>query len=172
MSYGNAGVGTAAQTAADRMYVESKFRVEAQLKGAAGWFFWIAALSLINSVIMLFGGKWHFIIGLGVTTFFDAVAVHLGSSVANIAVFVINLFILTIPVMFGVFARKGHKVAFIVGMVLYALDGVLLVIFQDWLSAAFHVYVLFMLYRGIGAIGMLEQIRQESLASTPAPINP
>jgi thiosulfate reductase/polysulfide reductase chain A len=42
--------------------------VEQRLKGAASWFYWIAALSLINSIIVMAGGNWHFIIGMGVTT--------------------------------------------------------------------------------------------------------
>jgi Na+/melibiose symporter-like transporter len=152
--------------------LEHKVRIEAQLKTAAGWFFAIAGFSLINSVLILFGSTWHFLLGLGVTTFFDAVAHHLDNSVANIAVFVINVFILAVPLLFGVFARQGHKWAFIVGMVLYALDGVLLLLFQEWLSAGFHVYALFMIYRGVTAIGMLQQIREATLASSPAPIEP
>ena len=173
--YGQAGVGLSPQSSGpgnNQALIEEKLKVEAEVKGAAGWFFWIAGLSLINSIIILFGGQWHFIIGLGVTTFFDAVAVHLANSVANIAVFVVNLFILTIPVVFGVFARKGYKWAFIVGMLLYGLDGGLLLLFRDWLGAGFHVYALFMIYRGISAVSMLQQLRQDTLALTPTPIEP
>ena len=33
----------------------------------ANWFFWIAGLSLVNSLIILFSGEWSFIVGLGAT---------------------------------------------------------------------------------------------------------
>lgn len=173
---GNAGLklDAPAVSANDQIHslVEQRYKIESQIRSASSWFFAIAALSLVNSVVTVFGGNWHFIIGLGITTFFDALALHLGNSVANIAVFVVNIFILCIPLLFGIFARKGHKWAFIVGMVLYALDGLILLLFKDWLGVGFHLYALFMIYRGVTAIGMLEQIRQAMLASTPAPIQP
>lgn len=170
----SAGVAVAPSpiTAVDQAIVEQRLRCESQLKSAAGWFFTIAVLSFVNSIILAFGGTWHFIIGLGITTFFDAVALGLKSSVANIAVFIINTFILAIPVTFGVFGRKGHKWAFIVGMILYALDGLILIAFQDWLGVAFHAYALFMIYKGVAAANELKQMQQQILATTPVPIQP
>ena len=39
----------------------------AQLKSGASWFYWIAGLSLINSIAAVSGGSWRFILGLGIT---------------------------------------------------------------------------------------------------------
>src|SRR5262245_38242766 len=39
----------------------------AQQRSGAQWFYWIAALSLVNSVLAIAGQDWRFIIGLGIT---------------------------------------------------------------------------------------------------------
>lgn len=43
-------------------------RVELQKRAnsGAGWFFWIAGLSVVNSAISLLGGGWSFVLGLGI----------------------------------------------------------------------------------------------------------
>ena len=45
----------------------------AQAKGGANWFYWVAALSLINSAAFVFGAGVHFLAGLGLTEIADAV---------------------------------------------------------------------------------------------------
>ncbi|HTC93295.1 MAG TPA: hypothetical protein VK699_07580 [Terriglobales bacterium] len=117
----------------------------------ASWFFWIAALSIVNSIISMSGGGWHFIVGMGITQVVDGIGSLTGSSGTAIA-FVINLFIAGIVALFGVFARKGQKWAFLVGMILYALDGVLLLVASDFLSVAFHAYALFSIFRGFKSL--------------------
>lgn len=125
--------------------------VSPQVVAGASWFFWIAALSLVNSFITMSGSNWHFILGMGVTLVMDVIGAHTGS-VGTVVAFVVNLVIAGIVVLFGVFARKGQKWAFLVGMVLYTCDGVLLLVFRDFLSAAFHVYALFCIFRGFKAL--------------------
>ena len=44
--------------------IEEKLRLENQFKSGAGWFFIIAGLSIVNSIIILSGGSWSFIVGL------------------------------------------------------------------------------------------------------------
>jgi len=122
----------------------------AVIRGAS-WFFWIAALSVVNSIISMTGGSWHFIIGMGITRVVDGIGSVIGSS-GTVVAFVLNLFIAGIVVLFGVFARKGQKWAFLVGMVLYALDGVLLLFAADFFSAAFHAYALFSIFRGFKSL--------------------
>ncbi|HTR67977.1 MAG TPA: hypothetical protein VMH85_19500 [Terriglobales bacterium] len=142
-------------------------RAEQIVKTGAGWFIWIAGLSLINSLITAFDGNFHFIFGLGITTIVDAVARNAGRGAA-IPGLVIDLFVAGVFAVFWHFGRKGGKWAFIVGMALYALDGVLLLLFRDFLGAAFHVYALFMLYRGLAGTSMLEKCRRAELFSGAA----
>ncbi|HYG98331.1 MAG TPA: hypothetical protein VD837_04315 [Terriglobales bacterium] len=146
--------------------VQEKLRLEAKLKNGAGWFFWIAGLSMINTVIVLFGSSWHFIFGLGITDIVGAIASNLGG-IGQAAAVVVNAFIAGVLVLFGVFARKGARWAFIVGMVAYGLDGVLIGLFRDFLGLAFHAFALYGIYKGMAAISPLQAIKKSELAVTP-----
>ena len=123
---------------------------EAQLKSGASWFYWIAGLSLINSIIALTGADWGFILGLGITQVFDAIG-HEFAGVGKIIALVLDLIAIGLFVLFGVFANKGRSWAFIVGMILYALDSVLALLTQEWLPLGFHGFALFCLFRGFSA---------------------
>lgn len=117
----------------------------AQVKSGASWFYWIAALSLVNSIVAFTGSDWRFIIGLGVTQIIDALGHEGGGKFVALA---LDLMAAGVLVLFGVFGSKGHLWAFIVGMVLFALDGVIFLLVQDWIGVAFHAFVLYCLFRG------------------------
>ncbi len=53
----------------------------------------------------------------------------------------------------GFCAAERRKWAFGVGMLLYAVDGALLVAVGDYFSAAFHAGILFAIFRGFTALG-------------------
>jgi GYF domain 2 len=122
----------------------------AQLKSGASWFYWIAALSLVNSIAALTGTGWRFLLGLGITQIIDAFGTRLGGS-AKAVVLVLDLAVAGVFVLFGVFASKAHIRAFIVGMTLFGLDGLLMVLLQDWWGVGFHVFALYCLFRGLSA---------------------
>lgn len=132
----------------------------------AAWFFWIAALSFINALVVVFQGQWSFLVGLGITQlisgFASGLSTDLGVGVTIVA-FALNLIVLLICVGFGLFARKGHTWAFIVGMILYALDGLIFLLVSDWLSVGFHAFVLYSLYRGLDASRRLDQLKAEGV---------
>jgi hypothetical protein len=122
----------------------------ARVRVSARWFYWIAGLSLINSAVVIFGGSFHFVVGLGITSVVDALAKQAGSA-GVVLDLIINGCIAGLFILFGSFASKTQKWAFLVGMSLYALDGLLLLTARDILSAAFHAYALYSLYRGLAA---------------------
>jgi hypothetical protein len=122
----------------------------AQIKSNAAWFHWIAGLSLINSIAAFSGGSWRFFIGLGVTQLLDDFGRSLQGGGKLIVLF-LDLAAAALFVAFGVFAQKGHQWAFIVGMVLFLLDGLVFLLVQDWLGVGFHVFVLYCLFRGLMA---------------------
>jgi hypothetical protein len=122
----------------------------AQLKSGASWFYWIAGLSLINSIVALTGSDWRFILGLGVTQVLDAFGAGFGGG-AKVVTFILDLLVAGLLILFGVFGYKRHLWAFIVGMVLFALDGLIFLFAGDWLGVAFHAFVLFCLFRGMQA---------------------
>ncbi len=139
------------------------------LRNGAGWFYWIAALSLINSVLVTAGSDRSFIIGLGVTQVADAILGSFGT-VGKIVAFAFDLVVAGLFVLLGWLANKRHGWAFGVGIAVYGLDGVLYLLVSDWLSVAFHVFVVFSLFAGLSAHKRLARI--EADAAGPAPLAP
>ena len=117
--------------------IEQKLRAEQLVKSGAGWFLAIAGLSIVNSALTLSGAHFSFIFGLGITQVVDAVGQQGGSTGSALSL-VVNAFIAGVFVLFWNFARKGEKWAFVVGMGLYLMDGLILIPFKDYLSVAFH----------------------------------
>ena len=89
-------------------------------------------------------------VGLGVTSVVDAIAKRVGSA-GSVLDIIINGFVAGVFALLGTFAVKAQKWAFVVGMTLYALDGLLLLRLRDFLSVGFHAYALFAIYRGYTA---------------------
>ena len=127
---------------------------EGQLKGGASWFYWIAGLSLVNSIAAFTGGDWRFILGLGITRMIDGFGQSLEGG-GKMVVLVLDVLAAGLFILFGVLAHKRHTWAFVVGMVLFALDGLIALIVQDWLGLGFHAFVLFCLFRGFQACQVL-----------------
>ena len=130
-----------------------------QFNSSSSWFFWIAGLSVINSLIAVFGGDLRFVFGLGVTSVADALSSQSGSAGRTVS-FVFTALMAGLFVIFGVLARKFFHWAFVVGMVVYALDGLLLLYAQDFLSFAVHGFVLFLLSKGLSASKKLSELKR------------
>jgi len=144
-----ASAGTAPATVNNAAMV-AKATALARVRVSARWFYWIAGLSLINSAVVIFGGSFHFVVGLGITSVVDALTKQAGSA-GIVLDLIINGFVAALFVLFGSCASKAQKWAFLVGLGLYAMDGLLLLIGRDILSVAFHAYALFCIYRGLAA---------------------
>jgi hypothetical protein len=148
--------------------LERKLRYQNRLRSGANWFYWIAALSVINSVLMLTEASISFIFGLTATQIIDALAVFLAEDMQLEAVntlrivgWVLNLLIVGVYALFGVFANRRKKWAFIAGMALYILDALAALFIwgqPDLLSFAFHLIVIWGLIGGLRAAGKLDQI--------------
>jgi hypothetical protein len=136
------------------MLTVDRQQIVARLKSGGSWFYWIAALSLINSIAALTGSGWGFIVGLGVTRIVDDFAGGFSGN-GRVLAFALNVIVAGVFVLFGVFANKGRLWAFVVGMALYALDGALFALIGDWLAAGFHLFVLFCLWGGFRAARQL-----------------
>ena len=119
--------------------------LERQRRNGANWFYWIAALSLINAGIAFAGQQWRFILGLGATQIVQALA-QSGSSGTKAGL--VGVALIVIFATLGQRAAQGAGWAFVLGMVLYALDGTIFVLIQDWPSAGFHAFAIAMIARG------------------------
>ena len=158
-----------AEAFAGRPQTKVPLSAPARLKSGARWFYWVAGLSLANTAAPFTGSHVHFVMGLGITRIVDLVAYRAGAA-ATLPALVIDVMIAAALVAIGVWSSRCNQFAFGIGMLLYAADGVLLVLAHDYLSVAFHVLALFYMYRGFVAGQHLRGLAELGKVRTPAAI--
>jgi hypothetical protein len=133
-------------------------------KNGAAWFYWIAALTMINSVIMLTGGQWNFSLGLTFTFFADAiatVAVQQGNPEwIKFAVFGFDLVVICLVALCGWLAQKRILPVFAIGMFLYLLDTPLAIL-TGFLGVGIHLFALWGMWNGFSAYRQLNAMEQQ-----------
>ena len=146
-------------------------------KSGANWFYWIAGLTIVTSIIAFAGGGIRFLISLGITQLIDGVAEAIstegGGPAAKVVALVVSLLISAVFIIFGYLANQKMLWAYIAGMVLFVLDGVLSLMVQDWIGVVAHGVVLFFLFRGFQAgreLVSLEKVMAESAPQTEAAV--
>ena len=135
--------------------VERDPLVQRQVRRGASWFYWIAGLSLFNSISALCGWSIGFYLGLGITQWIDGLLGQAGGAATAIAL-TLDLVAVGLLVLFGIFANKYHAWAFIIGMVLLALDTVVvgisaLLIPSEWIGVGLHVWALISIFTAFKA---------------------
>lgn len=138
---------------------DPRLPVIARMSRGAGWFLTIAILSGVNSLLQVLDAKVRFIFGLGITQVVDAIGQESGHNGMLPTIAVDGVFIVML-ILCSKWAKAGSQGAFLGGMIAYALDGVLLLLFRVWLDAAVHAYALWMIWQGYTAARELAQIRQ------------
>jgi hypothetical protein len=142
--------------------MQTRLKAEHQLRSGTNWFWWIAGLSIVNSLIILSGSNWNFVVGLGMTQIVDGVAQALAEefvdvgTIVKVAGLLIDIAIAGLFVLLGFLARKHFAWAFIIGMVLYGLDSLIFLLVQSWLNVGFHAFALFGIYSGLKALKTLK----------------
>jgi hypothetical protein len=132
----------------------------------ANWFYWVAALSLVNTIIAHSGGDRHFIVGLSFTAIVDAIAQEVGkqepdtATIATAIAIGFSCFVTLVAVLFGWLSRKRWLAMFGVGMAIYVLDGLLYLLLGDILSAGFHGYALWSMASGFRAYRKLSKLEE------------
>lgn len=114
------------------------------VQSAARWFWWIAGLSLVNAVLFYSGSEVNFVVGLGMTTlasmlFADNLPVALGLAGLTIGFYVLM----------GWQAQRPRLWAFYLGVLVYALDALIYMKIEDWMSVGFHGLAIFFIAKGI-----------------------
>ena len=147
----------------------------ARIKRGANWFYWIAGLSVINSVAFAAGAHFHFLAGLGVTEVADAIVdvfVNQGAPSAFRALSIVFDLIAVIGfALCGFFANKFSRTAFIVGIGFYFLDAIIVLLLGDFFMLAFHAFALYSLIRGFLATRELKAFQRATVqvAGPPPP---
>ncbi len=152
--------------------IKRKMVYESKTKNGLSWFYVIAGMSLLNTVIYRFGGGLTFVVGLAATQFVDgftrALANEFGGSTGlQIVGFAIDVIIAGVFVAAGYMGRKGFRWVVVIGMGLYLLDALLFVVFSEWLAVIFHAYALYGLYQGLAALNALRQLEASGPALPP-----
>jgi len=151
-------------------------RADMVFRSSSRWFFWIAGLSMLNSIIFRMDGQITFVGSLGVTQIIDFMSrIYIEEGLfenANMVSGISMLFILLFSGLYlvlGLLTRKKKKWAFYIGTILYLIDGLILVLIQDYINAAFHGYILFSLIRGWKALYDLSKVKGLSDFDPPPP---
>jgi len=154
--------------------IEEQLTNENNLKSGANWFYWVAGLSLINTIMIFAGAKWGFAIGLAITQIIDVVAYGFAhtyvTSVPLYLAFLADMVIAGIFVYIGYMARQKKEYAFIAGMALYAVDGSFYFSAVDILGLGVHAVALFFMYRGYQALTKMNKSRAGGTGPMPGGI--
>jgi len=154
------------------MYEMEHTDLASRYKSGANWFYWIAGLTIVTSIISFGGGNWRFLISLGTTQVIDGLAdafsVELGAAPKVIAL-VLDLILTAVFVVFGVLANKKFLWAYILGMAVFVFDGVVSLLVQDWIGVIAHVVVVIFMVPGFMAGRKLVEIEQAMAQSQAAP---
>lgn len=146
---------------------------EAQLKSGANWFYWIAGLSLVNSLAFIFQANFAFLAGLGITQLFEAVvllSIENGAPASlNVVAIAFDLIIVGIFAFIGYYANKGFTAPFLVGIIIYVLDAVVVLALGSYAAAAFHAFALFFIIRGYLASRKLRAAQSDAPFQPPPP---
>lgn len=127
------------------------------VRAAARWFWWIGALSLVNTAMFHAGSNTHFVVGLALTQLTDAVLAGQTPVALAVAAVVIAFYGVV-----GLVAGRGRLWAFYAGLAVYLLDAALEFWFQDWMSLGFHALAIFYIVKGVMRL-------RERPAAQPAP---
>ena len=110
----------------------------------ARWFWWIAGLSLANTLAGISGANINFVMGLSMVTLANMAFAHALTPGLLVAVGLIGFYFAM-----GLYARQEKAWAFYLGLAVYVLDTVLCLFLKDWFSAVFHAWPLWAVFRAV-----------------------
>ncbi len=153
--------------------IHLRIQKDKTFQNGTSWFYWVAALSGITTVVSLSGGSWGFLAGLGATQVLDGLTLALaGEAAAPVfrgVLVALSLLISASVALFGYLSRRKGGWVFLTGIVLYGLDTLVLLAFQEWFSVAFHLFALVQMVIGYRAWRWLQSAVADSTeAELPA----
>jgi hypothetical protein len=140
-------------------------------------FYVVAALSVVNTILSVFSAGRYFVIGLAISLFVDGIFIGLAEAfpdaqlIAKLLNVGFSVLIAAVFALFGYLASKGRRWAFIVGMVFYAVDALLMLIFQEWIGLLFHLLFLWGMFGGLQALTQLQKLLPQKQKVSDFPQN-
>lgn len=132
---------------------------EVRARSGARWFYWIAGLTMVNSIVAFLGTDLMMVFGLASTLVGTYIGIEIGGAGAFIGMGIAVCLALAF-VGFGWMAERGATWAFITGMVIYLADAAVSVYLNDWFGLAAHAFALVLI--GMGLQASLRLRRQSS----------
>lgn len=133
--------------------VSTRPALEQRVRNGGRWFYWIAGLSAVNFVFFFMGSSTGFALGTTIDWVLQGIIEELADpSVAWIGHVVVIAFFAFL----GVRATAGAQWAFILGGLVYTIDGLILLLFGDWIGIVVHGIALFAI---VSAIVSLRKLR-------------
>lgn len=134
----------------------------AELKPGAGWFYWIAGLTAVNTALTFSGSETSFALGFISSLVMDGMATE--NHVPQAAALVVDVVLIGASILFGVFASKGARWAFVLGFVLLLLDSLLLIPFflggsLPLMATLLHGWALYAIFKGMRTSFHLATVR-------------
>lgn len=153
---------------ADSPSPKSAAQLEELVKSAAGWCFWIAGLTGVNAAMTASGSDTSFAVGTVIAQVAMYFSKQSGNTAAQVVALVFNIATIAYFVFVGVFARKGHRWAFVLAILAYAVDSLLLIIAPSAIAIGFHIWALIALGIGWMNVGAMRRARvAEAAAAVP-----
>lgn len=137
-------------------------------RNGARWFYWIAGLTVLNSIVAVMGTSFMMLFGMTSTLVATYVGINIGGNALVIGV-AISVLVALAFVGFGWMAQRGAAWAFVTGIVLYALDGVVTVYIHDWLAAIAHAFAIGIIIGGFLASQRLRKAGMP-MGAQPMPV--
>jgi hypothetical protein len=138
-------------------------------KNGAAWFYWISALSVVNTIIVLAEGGRRFALGLVVTMISDAIAARALKPGGDMKILAIalcfNAFVLGLFVVCGRLSQRRILPIYALGMVLYLLDGLLSLRLGGYVGIGIHVWALCSMWSGFWAYRQLNVLERQMMAA-------
>lgn len=121
--------------------------------GGAHWFYWLAAASVANSLLVYFLHLPNSMVAFGITQWIDGTRGGLTAEGVvppmHLTALAINILIAAGFAVFGYFSEKRNDNLFAFGILLYTIDAMLVIGLRDFFGFSFHLVGLYFLTRGL-----------------------
>jgi hypothetical protein len=134
-----------------------------RVRNGGRWFYWIAGLSAVNFVIFVMGSDTGFALGTAIDWFLQGILEELADPSLG---WIAHVVVIALFVFLGTRATAGAQWAFIVGGLVYALDGLIFLLVGDLIGIAVHAFALFAIVSATIAVRQLRSTPVSGLLRT------
>ena len=134
-----------------------------RVRNGGRWFYWIAGLSAVNFVIFVMGSDTGFALGTAIDWFLQGILEELADPALG---WIAHVVVIALFVFLGTRATAGAQWAFIVGGLVYALDGLIFLLAGDLIGIAVHAFALFAIVSATIAVRQLRSTPLSGLLHT------